>query len=1056
MSKDRVEIITSRALQIASVREHEYLMAEHILSSLLQEKEIIDLLKSLGCDVKKLKNEVETHLDQTKVIPKSKNGAKKTTTIERVYHRAYTQAIFSGRASIDPEDLLISILTEDKTYAYYYLMKNGVSYEKAIEKVTKQKYGTANAEELIKKFCKNLNEQCEQGTIDPIIGREEEVQNLIEVLSRRRKNNAILVGPAGVGKTAIAEGLAMKIIRKDIQKQFHDKIVYSLDIGSIMAGTKYRGDLEERIKLVIDHLAENKNSILFIDEIHMIIGAGTSTQSSVDIANLLKPKLAKGELRCIGATTSEEFTTHFEKDPALMRRFKRIEVEEPSVDDTKRILVGLRKYYEDFHKVDYTDESLFHAVDLSDRYIKGKYLPDKAIDIIDAAGAKAKLASIATVTLKEIQEQVCKVGKIQAGQIDVEEHTVYENLSDRIKHAIYGQDGAVDNVVESVLVSRSGLQEGNKPIGSFLFIGPTGVGKAQPLYSKVKTPDGWKIMGDIQVGDVVSTPNGSQAKVIGTFPQGEKNIYEVTFEDGRTARSCKEHIWRIFTDNQYVTATLGDIRDRLREGEDLFVELIDPPTGLDESLPEPPEAPIHPYVIGSILSAGRLFHNAINIDANKEVLKRIKQIVPHAKEVIIRGCNSLEIRDEKFIETINNLRLLTTKPWETFIPELYMNASYEQKTQLLKGIFDNAGRVENSTAITNSISEKLLLDIRNLIWSIGGWANLNSVNLTVKHKNLQDFFTNKIEISNQEEIRNKIVDVTLVEENQAKCILLDSVEHLYITDNYVVTHNTELCRELAKNLGIKLMKIDMSEYSEKHTVSKLIGPPPGYVGHGQGSTGQGQLITMIEENPNCVLLLDEIEKAAPEVFQLLLQIMDDAKLSSSSGKKSVDFSNVILIMTSNLGAQSSEKQAIGFVNDSKADEDTKAAKEFFTPEFRNRLDATVRFNKLELEHILLIVNKVIDEVNVLSEKNNVTIKVSQEAKEWLANKGFDPLMGARPLKRVINEEIKKPLSREILFGDLREGGTAYVIAVDDKIEIRCCPASTEPSLEIPELDQINM
>ena len=707
----QVEKIIHNAASFASEKGHEYICLEHLALSLFEDDDIISLCKNLKVDHDQIKEDLKNYLNDPAtngLVPTNgiKGSPKKTMSLDRVIQRSLAQVLFTGRDRLSPIDVLISILTEDQCHAKYFCEVNGLDRNSITQHID-QKSKTEENKELLAEYTTNLNEEALKSRIDPLIGRHEEVSDLIHILARRKKNNCILVGEPGTGKTAIAEGLAKKIVEGDVPEILKNKVVYSLDIGNLLAGTRYRGDFEERIKGVLQTLESNPNTILFIDEIHMIMGAGSAGGSSVDVANLIKPVLGKGRLLTIGATTPDEFADSFEKDRALMRRFARLDIEQTSVEDTKLIVKGLKSYYEEFHSVTYDDKILEKSVELVDRYVKTKYFPDKALDAVDAAGAAVKLRGEKTVLLKDIVNVVAKTSKIGVDVIDVESTTGYKNLDNRIKTTVYGQDDAVDKIVEAILVSKSGLREPNKPIGSFLFVGPTGTGK------------------------------------------------------------------------------------------------------------------------------------------------------------------------------------------------------------------------------------------------------------------------------------------------------------------------TETARTLANELQAKLVKFDMSEYQERHSVAKLIGAPPGYVGHAEGKMGQGQLIAAVEDSPNCVLLLDEVEKAAPEVLQVLLQVMDDGRLTSATGK-TVDFTNVILIMTSNLGAANAEKRKIGFGDSVKSGEINKAIETFFTPEFRNRLDAVVEFSKLDKNMMLKIVDRLVLDTNKLlaSNDSSVRITVTEICRQQLAEDGYEPSMGARPLKRVFEEKVKKPLSRKILFDNL--------------------------------------
>ncbi|MBR19475.1 MAG: ATP-dependent Clp protease ATP-binding subunit ClpA [Euryarchaeota archaeon] len=728
---DRIEMILDRAMEFAGERNHEYVTLEHLLFSILQEEPIQKIIIKCKIDVEPIIADLLVHID-TKMADLIREGVqpRKTQALERVFNRAVTQVIFSGRKTLMPRDLLVSIMSEKESYAGYYLKKYGLTRQALVQFLTKDAIQRQQVESALgqamgiegqqqdpkhkfETYCHNLNSQAENGDIDDIIGRETEIDDIAHILARRKKNNVIILGEPGVGKTAIAEGLAKKINEKKVPTPLLGKTVYSLDIGALVAGTKYRGDFEERAKLVLDTLAEKDDIILFIDEVHMITGAGTAGSSNMDMANLLKPLLARGKLLCIGATTPEEFRENIEKDRALTRRFQKYDINPPNVADTKLILEGLKSIYEKFHKVKYNEGVLDAIVEMCEKHIHNKFFPDKAIDVMDAAAVRCRLADKPDVDLETSQKVVSRISKVPMEMISVKRTDNYANLEGNVKKKVFGQDPAIVKLVDSIMIAKAGLRPANKPIGSYLFVGPTGVGK------------------------------------------------------------------------------------------------------------------------------------------------------------------------------------------------------------------------------------------------------------------------------------------------------------------------TEVCRQLADNLSIKLLKYDMSEYQERHSTSKLIGAPPGYVGYAEGSVGSGQLINDIEDNPNCVLLLDEVEKAAPEVLQVLLQVMDDGRLSSSTGK-TVRFDKVILIMTSNLGASEVEKAPMGIGKTTRVGEEDDYIKGFFTPEFRNRLDATVKFDKLSKDNILRIVDKVKDETNVLLSDKGVTLELTEKARQWVLDKGYDPTMGARPMQRVFDTDIKKPLSKEILFGKLVHGGKAIV------------------------------
>lgn len=728
----KVEKMIERAVAIANDNNHEYVTLEHILLSLLHEKDINDLILAIGGQPTKIKTETIQFLgnpDLKKPEALRDVPAKRTQVLNRTFQRALTQLVFSGRNELTNEGILLSILSEETSHAYYFLGKYGVSREKIVNQLRKaeEKQGGEQQESALDQFAKNLNKEAGDGNIDPVVGREVEIADTIEILARRKKNNVIYVGEPGVGKTALAEGLAMKIVNKEVPKALQEKVVYSLDLGALLAGTKFRGDFEERLKGVLDEVKKKGNVIMFIDEIHMILGAGSTTGSQMDAGNLLKPMLAKGQLMCVGATTYDEFHEHFEKDKALLRRFQKYDINQPTVEQTKRILYGLTKYYEKFHGVKYEAGTTDLCVDLADRYMKNKFFPDKAIDIMDAAGARAKLDEHQSVTLDTVIKQASKIAKIPTEMMDAKENDQLESLSPRMKDKVYGQDEAIDNLVSAIFLSKAGLRNPSKPIANFLFTGPTGTGK-----------------------------------------------------------------------------------------------------------------------------------------------------------------------------------------------------TYTAKT-------------------------------------------------------------------------------------------------------------------LANLLGVKLVRFDMSEYMEKHTVSKLIGAPPGYVGHGEGKMGEGQLIQAIDTSPNCVLLLDEIEKAHQDVFTILLQIMDDGRLTSSKGK-TVDFSNVIVILSANAGAADAEKLKIGFGDQDNSGVMDNEIKRLFTPEFRNRLDGIVKFKKLTMVEMNLIVNAEIEKTETMLISKSISLNVTQQARDWLAKNGYDSKMGARPFERLFEKKVKLPMSKEILFGQLKNGGRAGVDVVNDDIVISVLPS----------------
>ena len=689
--------------------------------------------------LKNLENHLLNNCDDI-LIDEEKFKPKKTQTVERVLNRAFTQVLFNGRPEIELSDVLISLMSEKKSIAHYWLEKGGIDKTKFAEYVNAEMEDTVEEEEIsnaeqkaLKSFTDNLNVTAKRGKIDPVIGREYELESIALALGRRSKNNVILVGDPGVGKTAIAEGLAWKIVNNDVPEFLKEYEVYNLDIGGMLAGSKYRGDFEERLKLVLSALAKKGKAIMFIDEAHMINGAGAgSKDSGNDLANMLKPALTKGDLKVVASTTWDEYRKFFEKDRALMRRFQRVAVDEPSVEVTKDILRGIKKYYEDYHATDITEEAIDSAVKLSVKYQSDKKLPDKAIDLIDVACSRFNLKEAVEekrVGAQEIEFELAKMLNMPVETISQKETDNLANLEKNVKASVYGQDEAIESIVDKILVSQAGLKPDDKPIGSFVFMGPTGTGK------------------------------------------------------------------------------------------------------------------------------------------------------------------------------------------------------------------------------------------------------------------------------------------------------------------------TETAKQLANNLGVKLVRFDMSEYQEKHSVAKLIGSPPGYVGFGEGA---GLLITKLQENPNCVLLLDEIEKAHPDVSQILLQVMDNGKITGSDGKEA-DARNCVLILTTNLGAKNAEKNSIGFTDNFEKEYEDTELKKFFSPEFRNRLDGVITFAKLSKEVMLKIVGKFLKELKDMVVDKDVQITVTDEALDYLVDEGFDPKMGARPLQRVIDKEIKRPLSRALLFGDLKYGGKVQIDCSDNNIVLVTEPAEVVAS-----------
>ena len=729
-----LQLVFDKSIKDAKKLQHEYVTLEHLVFSMMCSENFSELCKGYGADVDFLKSQLEHYLKnnlEDVKIENDKYKPKKTQSVERVLNRAFTQVLFAGRPEIELADVLLSVLHEKKTHACYYLEKAGFSKDTFSEYVSAEFEAVFEDEEMsgaaqkaLRHFTTNLNEEVKRKRIDPVIGRAEELEKLALALGRRNKNNVLMVGDPGVGKTAIAEGLAYKIVSKDVPSFLQEYEVYMLDIGAMLAGSKYRGDFEERFKLVLKGLKGKGKTIMFIDEAHMMNGAGAGGQGNAnDLANMLKPALTKGNIKVVASTTWEEYRRYFEKDRALMRRFQRVTIDEPTPEVTKEILNGIKKYYEDYHATEITQEAIEAAVRLSVKYQSDKKLPDKAIDLIDIACARFKLNESADkiVNASNIEFELSKVINLPTEQVSETESENLAHLEDNLKKVVYGQDEALESIVDKILVAQAGLKPEDKPVGSFVFMGPTGTGK------------------------------------------------------------------------------------------------------------------------------------------------------------------------------------------------------------------------------------------------------------------------------------------------------------------------TETAKQLANHLGVNLVRFDMSEYQEKHSVSKLIGSPPGYVGHEE--TG-GQLIEKVQENPNCVLLLDEIEKAHPDVSTILLQIMDNGKVTGSNGKEA-DLRNCILILTTNLGAKQAEKNTIGFGDEFENSYDDAELKRFFSPEFRNRLDGTITFAKLSKEVMMKIVGKFLLELKNQVKNKDVAISVTDDALDALVDKGFDPKNGARPLQRVIDKEIKRQLSRELLFGKLKNGGSVTIDFRNDSFFLDC-------------------
>jgi ATP-dependent Clp protease ATP-binding subunit ClpA len=743
------------ALGAAAERAHEYATLEHLLLALIEDDDAAEVMVACGVELGELAEVVRQYLDQEYQSLKIEGEAdpQPTASFQRVIQRAILHVQSSGKDTVTGANVLVALFSERDSYAVYFLQQQDMSRLDAVSFISHgigkggrslearppegaeeaqagedKADGKGKKETALDQFCVNLNAKAENGKIDPLIGRGPEVDRTVQILCRRSKNNPLYVGDPGVGKTAIAEGLARKIVEGDVPEVLEEAVIYSLDMGALLAGTRYRGDFEERLKQVVNELEGMPHAVLFIDEIHTVIGAGATSGGAMDASNLLKPALSSGAIRCIGSTTYKEFRNHFEKDRALLRRFQKIDVNEPTVEDTVKILKGLRSAFEDHHKVKYTPDALKTAVELSARYINDRKLPDKAIDVIDEVGAMQMLVPPSRrkkkITAREIEQVIATMARIPPKSVSKDDKRVLEHLKRDLKQVVFGQDKAIDVLSTAMKLSRAGLRDPDKPIGSFLFSGPTGVGK------------------------------------------------------------------------------------------------------------------------------------------------------------------------------------------------------------------------------------------------------------------------------------------------------------------------TEVARQLASIMGIELKRFDMSEYMERHSVSRLIGAPPGYVGYDQG----GLLTDAVDQNPHCVLLLDEIEKAHPDLFNILLQVMDNGRLTDHHGK-TVDFRNVVLIMTTNAGAADMARQGIGFGDVSKEDASEEAVKRMFTPEFRNRLDAIVPFAYLGTDTVSRVVDKFILQLELQLAEQQVDVQFDTEAREWLAKRGYDRLYGARPMGRLIQEKVKQPLAEELLFGKLADGGEVQVGVKDDKLTFQLTPSA---------------
>lgn len=745
LSKDLEETL-NEAFRNAKSKRHEFMTPEHLLLALLDNAIAIEVLAKIGADIEKLRKDLDEYIESTTPLIPAADGTRETSTtlgFQRVLQRAVFHVQSSGRKEVTGANVLVAIFSEQESQAVYFLKEQSIaridvvnyishgiakdgSEEETPEGLGEDEEGAGGEESsqsALGAFTTNLNEEAKSGRIDPLVGREEELERVIQVLCRRRKNNPLLVGESGVGKTAIAEGLAKRIVDGQVPEVVADAEIFALDLGALLAGTKYRGDFEKRFKAVLGELKKHDKSILFIDEVHTIIGAGAASGGVMDASNLLKPLLTSGLIRCMGSTTYQEYRGIFDKDRALSRRFQKVDVVEPDVEDTYRILKGLKTRFEEHHGLRYTDKALRSASELAAKYINDRFMPDKAIDVIDEAGAAQQLQPASkrkkSIGASDVEQVIAKIARIPSSQVSSSDKKGLRDLEEKLKLVVFGQDEAIEQLANSIKMSRAGLKAGEKPIGSFLFAGPTGVGK------------------------------------------------------------------------------------------------------------------------------------------------------------------------------------------------------------------------------------------------------------------------------------------------------------------------TEVCKQLANIMGVELLRYDMSEYMERHTVSRLIGAPPGYVGFDQG----GLLTEAVTKHPHSVVLLDEVEKAHPEVFNLLLQVMDHGSLTDNNGRKA-DFRNVVLVMTTNAGAQETARTSIGFTEQDNSTDAMEVIKRMFTPEFRNRIDAIVQFGALSMEVVKTVVDKFLTELQAQLDDKRVTLEVDEEAREWLAREGYDVKMGARPMQRLIQEKIKRQLAEDLLFGDLaKSGGTVRITIVDGDLSV---------------------
>ena len=1186
---DRARRVIVLAQEAAKGLGHNYLGTEHILLGVIREGDGIgaQVLNEAGFTSEKALAKI------TEIVPAGdaviKGPIPFTPRAKKAIEMALREALQLGHNYIGTEHLLLGLIREGETAASEILASENIDIDLArkaiLEKLDEAARSEANgggpldsptgepsyedeepaisgrggpgprrSRDALDQYAYDLTARARAGQLDPVIGRDKEIDRTIETLARRTKNNPVLIGEPGVGKTAIVEGLAQSIVKGDAPKILKDKAIYTLDLAGMVAGAKYRGEFEERLKKLLAEVKKRKNIILFIDELHTLVGAGAS-EGSVDAANILKPLLARGEIRTIGATTLDEYRKYVEKDAALERRFQPIIVEPPTPEHSVKIMKGLRPKYEEHHNIKITDEALVAAVTLSDRYLPDRFLPDKAIDLLDEASAKlrlrsareavdlasynkeleelaeAKLDAIASENAARLAEldileeevrsaqrevllaaeeaaeaegakkpvlvadDIAKVLAIATGvpvsHMTSEETSRLLQMEDELHSSVIGQDQAVKALSRAIRRTRAGLKDPKRPAGSFIFAGPSGVGKAQPLTSKVLTPNGWLTMGDMKVGTVVTTPGDGKATVAGVFPQGERDVYQITFTDGRKVEASDEHLWRVWSHDHlgrkdvrknrrgsWKNITTLELLERVNAGthNKLAVQLVKPISFSRETA-----LPIPAYTMGALLGDGSFGHDIRITSIDEHILNRVEGelsemnlvLQQHTNESIsytiksktplgynygVKGKINSGVITNPLKRSLDEMGLLGKNSWEKHIPESYKTASVADRLNLVQGLMDTDGYVsKNGVLIFYSTSEQLVDDFVEVIHSLGGVAKKRSKQTYYTHNGEKRAgrpsftvtirFTNPVDLVSlprkldrvsrnyqyAKTLKNTIEKVEFIRRDIVQCIYLDNEEHLYITDGFVVTHNTELSKSLAKFLfgdESSLITLDMSEYSEKHNVARLFGAPPGYVGYEEG----GQLTERVRRKPFSVILFDEIEKAHPDVFNSLLQVLDEGRLTDAQGR-AIDFKNTVIIMTTNLGSRELSKgQSLGFTVDS----DTKSTyermqatvgeelKKHFRPEFLNRIDETIVFHQLDKPEIIKITDLMISSLNERLKDRNMGIELTTAAKEKLADIGYDPVLGARPLRRAIQQNIEDSLSERILFGDILSGEIAHV------------------------------